>query len=122
MNNLSDGTTTVVSEILFEKGCQFGPLVAPKSQHVHPEAEFVFKLYDTNEYLDTSHEGLCNWMSLVSPATKSSEINLICYQVLVVFIFYFSNGILLSKYYLQFVLEVRLAMMLIMFKSQFQLK
>ena len=88
MKNLSDGTTSVVSEILFERGCQFGPLVAPKSQHAHPKAEFVFKLYDSNEYLDTSDENLCNWMSLVSHATKPSEINLTCYQVILLFFFF----------------------------------
>ncbi|KAG8224870.1 hypothetical protein J437_LFUL006464, partial [Ladona fulva] len=82
---LADGSPTVVARTTFERGTQFGPFQARRTDVLPLTVDFPLKVFgkDPEEvyYLDTSDEEYCNWMCLVAPATLAKEQNLMCYQM-----------------------------------------
>ncbi|XP_046393026.1 zinc finger protein 26-like [Ischnura elegans] len=85
VQNLADGSPTVVARSVFERGTQFGPFQAKRAATLELSIEFPLKIFskDSDEcyYLDTSDEDYCNWMCLVAPAASAKEQNLMCYQM-----------------------------------------
>lgn len=84
---LADGTNSVYTKSVIQKGIQFGPFQAKKLCSLLPTITFPLKIFSINDedlsecYLDTSDESECNWLIFVAAATNFEEQNLICFQV-----------------------------------------
>ncbi|XP_022197996.2 uncharacterized protein LOC111055133 isoform X2 [Nilaparvata lugens] len=86
--DLADGSTSVIAKNQFKRGAQFGPMIARLTTEFDITASFPLKMFSEDmegnndcQFLDTSDENLCNWMSLVPAATCLEEQNLICFQM-----------------------------------------
>lgn len=84
---LADGSYSIYTKYMMEKGTRLGPVVAKKLCSLLPTIAFPLKMFSIDDedlsecYLDTSDENECNWMMFVAAASNFEEQNLICFQV-----------------------------------------
>ncbi|XP_043225593.1 zinc finger protein 672-like [Amphibalanus amphitrite] len=79
-----DSSVTVVSTAELGVGTLFGPMVAPRTDHI-TNHQFPIKVFGgdgaADRYLDTRDEEQCNWMCLVTPSSEPHLQNLACIQI-----------------------------------------
>lgn len=82
---MADGSLTVITKCDLQQGTTFGPLEAQRDWTMNPMNDFPIKIFGNSPtetfHLDRSNEDTSNWMCFVSPASNSSDQNLVCHQM-----------------------------------------
>lgn len=83
---MADGSCSVQSLMVIQKGTKFGPFEAKQIFTIHPAVSFPLKIFNSKDeyfkeyYLDNSNEADCNWMYFVQTASVLEEQNLVCFE------------------------------------------